>query len=343
MERKSPPPLEVFYCYAHNDRIFCEELNKHLAGLLHSGLITVWYDSDISPGTIWEQQINTHLNTAHIILLLVSPDFLASDYCYSKEMVRALERHHRDEARVIPVLLRPVDWTGTSFSTLQLLPSDARPVTRWSDRDDAFENIAKGIRQVVSELLPQIAASVSMRSKEQPLRATFDEQQQNEQVLIKELPEKGNLGLSLGDDLNWYFLGQEIDEKVKLILYKSNITIWIGTLTFLVSLLFVSLAFLDYEIIPFVILGSMIGIFVIIHGLMHFKDVYIVTNKRIIAPLGTFRLKHRMIVLSKVTQVKLLFGKIILVYERDGKGLLISGIKNPKQAIVVLQKLVHPL
>jgi TIR domain len=154
MEGNSSQPLEVFYCYARKDRALCEELNKHLTGLLRSGLITVWYDGNINPGTAWEAEIEAHLNTARIILLLVSPDFIASDYCYSKEMVRAIERHHAKDARVIPVLLRPVDWTDAPFHGLhglQVLPSNAQPVTRWPDRDEAFQDIAEGIRRVVTE------------------------------------------------------------------------------------------------------------------------------------------------------------------------------------------------
>ena len=148
-------PIQVFCCYAHQDRFLCEELIRHLAPLLRSGLITVWYDGDISPGTVWEKEIEAHLSTARIILLLVSPDFFFSDYCYSKEMRRAIERHHAKEALVISVLLRPTDWANTPFSSLQVLPSNAQPVTLWSNRDEAFEDVARGIRQVVNDLLSQ--------------------------------------------------------------------------------------------------------------------------------------------------------------------------------------------
>ena len=113
-------PIDILCCYAHRDRALCEELMRHLAPLLRSGLITVWYDGDISPGTVWEKEIEAHLSTARIILLLVSPDFFFSDYCYSKEMRRAIERQHAKEARVISVLLRPTDWDNTSFSSLQV-------------------------------------------------------------------------------------------------------------------------------------------------------------------------------------------------------------------------------
>src|SRR5262249_55233168 len=83
------------------------------------------------------------------------PDFLDSDYCYDKEMERALERHRAEEAWVVPILLRPVDWRGTPFSTLQMLPSTAQgplAVTLWSSRDEAFETIARGISKVIDDL-----------------------------------------------------------------------------------------------------------------------------------------------------------------------------------------------
>jgi hypothetical protein len=92
------------------------------------------------------------MNSALIILLLISPDFLASNYCYGIEMRRALERHQRREARAIPVILRPSVWEGSPLSTLQALPLDVKPVTLWEDRDSAFVNIVNGIKHVIREL-----------------------------------------------------------------------------------------------------------------------------------------------------------------------------------------------
>lgn len=121
--------VEIFFCYAHEDEVMLKNLKKHLKALHWQRLIKTWYDGEISGGTEWEQEIHKHLNRAQIILLLVSPDFIASDYCYNKEMMRAMERHERKEARVIPIMLRPVDYSGTPFSKLQALPKDALPIT----------------------------------------------------------------------------------------------------------------------------------------------------------------------------------------------------------------------
>src|SRR5579863_6395499 len=101
-------PLKIFFCYAHEDEALLNKLKTHLRPLQRQGLIEMWHDRDINAGTQWEREIDKHLNIAQIILLLISPDFMDSEYCYSKEMFRALELQKRDEAQVIPIILRPV-------------------------------------------------------------------------------------------------------------------------------------------------------------------------------------------------------------------------------------------
>jgi len=144
-------PVKIFFCYAHEDEALLNKLKTHLKPLQRKGLIDVWYDRDISAGTVWEQQIKEQLNIAQIILLLVSPDFMDSDYCYGIEMQRALERHELGEARVIPIILRHVYWQDV-LGDLQALPTDAKPIKSWSDLDEALYNVAEGIRTVVKQL-----------------------------------------------------------------------------------------------------------------------------------------------------------------------------------------------
>src|SRR2546427_11012255 len=143
-------PINIFFCYAHEDEALLNKLKTHLKPLQRQGLIDVWHDRDISAGTEWEQEISERLNEATIILLLVSPDFMNSDYCYSVEMKRALERHERKEAYVIPIILRPVYWQAAPFGKLQVLPSEGRPAvgSSWHSMDEAFFNIAEGVRVV---------------------------------------------------------------------------------------------------------------------------------------------------------------------------------------------------
>jgi tetratricopeptide (TPR) repeat protein len=141
--------INIFYSYAHEDAELRDKLDKHLAAMQRNNLIVGWHDRDIHAGIEWKKEINEHLDTAQIILLLISSDFIASDYCYSIEMKRAMERHERGEACVIPIILRPVDTEGTPFSKLEMLPTDMKPVTDWPNQDSAFVNIAQGIRKIV--------------------------------------------------------------------------------------------------------------------------------------------------------------------------------------------------
>jgi hypothetical protein len=157
MEQQSST-IEVFCCYAHEDERLLDELKKHISPLQRRQLINVWHDRDISAGTEWKQKIARRLDEAHIILLLISPDFIHSEYCYSTEMKRALERHERGEARVIPVILRPIDgWErippgNIQLGELQALPKNAKPVTRWKNHDEAWKDVTEGIGRVANEL-----------------------------------------------------------------------------------------------------------------------------------------------------------------------------------------------
>lgn len=144
--------IEIFCCYAHNDQLLLSQLRTHLASLVREGLITVWHDAGISPAKEWEQEIAKHLNSADIILLLISPDFMASEYCYNVEMRRAVERHERGETRVIPLILRPVFWQKAPFDRLQALPSSAKPITKWRNRDEAFVNVVNGLQRTIQEV-----------------------------------------------------------------------------------------------------------------------------------------------------------------------------------------------
>lgn len=147
-----PEPIEIFYSYSHKDEDLRDELDTHLSVLKRQGLISAWHDRCISAGTEWAGKIDEHLESAQVILLLISNYFMASDYCWDVELKRAMERHEARQARVIPIILRPVDMKGAPFAKLQALPKDAKPVTKWSDRDEAFLDIAKGIRRVVESL-----------------------------------------------------------------------------------------------------------------------------------------------------------------------------------------------
>jgi hypothetical protein len=184
----------LFFSYSHRDETLRDELEVHLAMLKRQGVITTWHDRGIGAGTEFDKEISHHLEKDEIILLLVSPDFLASAYCYDVEMARALERHKNGEARVIPVILRPCDWHSAPFGRLKAVPKDGKPVTKYPNKDDAFLEVVEAIRAVVKELDPSESAKARatlpattggqsdsrVRSSNLRLRRTFtDEEKDN--------------------------------------------------------------------------------------------------------------------------------------------------------------------
>jgi 5'-methylthioadenosine/S-adenosylhomocysteine nucleosidase len=144
--------VRLFCSYSHRDEDLRKELEPHLKLLQRQGLIDVWFDRDIEANEDWRQQVDHNLEKADIILLLISADFIASDYCYEKEMRRALERHERGDARLIPVILRDVNLKGAPFANLQYLPKDGRPVTLWENRDTAWRSISEGIEKIAKQI-----------------------------------------------------------------------------------------------------------------------------------------------------------------------------------------------
>ncbi len=144
-----PAPLRVFCSHAEPDEPFLDELRKHLAPLCRAGLIEVWDNHLIVPGSDSKEQIDQRLDEADLILLLISADFTASDHCYGVEATRALARHTRGEAMVIPILLEPVDIDLLPIASLRPLPRDLRPVVVWPVRDEAWLDVERGIRRAI--------------------------------------------------------------------------------------------------------------------------------------------------------------------------------------------------
>jgi len=209
--------IELFYSYAQEDEVLRAELEKHLSLLKRQGYITGWHGRDISAGQEWEHEIDSHLNSAQIILLLVSPDFMASDYCYDIEVKRAIQRHESGEARVIPVILRPVDWHEAMFGKLKALPGDGKAVRLWPDRDAAFYDIARGIREVVQELsltpssLASLADSTTEQQKEpQAMPSTLHASSGNDPMQGLERPATAFLSYKREDAEEVKYLQQQL-------------------------------------------------------------------------------------------------------------------------------------
>src|SRR5581483_7700084 len=143
--------VQIFCSYADSDEGWLCEMIKHLSLSTRQGLLTLWHHQHIAPGSNWQQILDTHLETADVILLLVSSDFLASDYCYGVEMKRALERHQKGEAQVIPILIRPVDWKHAPFAHLSTLPINTKPLSLWEDKDAALAEVCETLRHLLEE------------------------------------------------------------------------------------------------------------------------------------------------------------------------------------------------
>jgi TIR domain/CHAT domain len=146
------PCAKIFCSYSHKDEKYRAELETHLALLARQGAVHVWHDRQIEPGADWAREIDENINHANVVLLLISADFLASQYCYGIEMNRALARATTSETRVVPILVRKCDLQGVPFGHLQWLPSGAKPVKNWPDRDSAWTDVAKSVRKVVQDL-----------------------------------------------------------------------------------------------------------------------------------------------------------------------------------------------
>jgi hypothetical protein len=143
-------PVRVFISYSHKDEALRAELDEHLALLKREGVIATWHDRDIRAGDDWKQTLDAKLETADVILLLVSPAFIGSDYCYGVEMARALKRYEAGTALVIPVIVRPCDWSSAPFARLHCLPRYGPAVTRWRSHDEAWLDVVMGLRWAVN-------------------------------------------------------------------------------------------------------------------------------------------------------------------------------------------------
>jgi formylglycine-generating enzyme required for sulfatase activity len=150
-----PQPYKLFTIYAREDAQYLEELRGQLRPLEHAGRIKVWSDREINPGVDWEQEIVHNLDSADIILILVSAAYYNSAYIHEKEIKHAISRHERGEAKVLPVIVRPCSFPDDPvISRLQVLPTDGKPVTshHWRQRDEAWLDVVAGVRRTVDLL-----------------------------------------------------------------------------------------------------------------------------------------------------------------------------------------------
>lgn len=144
--------VNLFFSYSHKDEELRDELEIHLSALKRQGIISAWHDRRISAGDEFAKEISEYLENANIILLLVSPYFINSDYCYDIEMKRSMEKYDQGEAIIIPVILHPCDWHDMPFGKLLACPRDGKPISKFPNIHDAFLDVTKAIKNTVAKL-----------------------------------------------------------------------------------------------------------------------------------------------------------------------------------------------
>jgi len=162
----------VFFSYSHDDEQHRNQLEKHLALQRRQGLIETWHDRNIPAGGDLDDHIDQEINRADIILLLVSASFIASAYCYSREMARAMERHEAGDARVVPIIVRDCDWHSAPFGKLKAVPTDGKAIVSWTNFDAAYTDVAKEIRRLVEPASGSGGLEVGATARRQPRMAS---------------------------------------------------------------------------------------------------------------------------------------------------------------------------
>jgi hypothetical protein len=148
----------VFFSYSHKDEEIRNELEVHLQGLRKRDVISLWHDRRIGAGKDLDGSISEHLESSHIILLLVSPHFIASDYCYDIEMNRALERNKLGTAVVIPIIVEECLWQKHPFGKLRATPTDGKPISMWPNIHQALKIVAQDIEDAATRVAPECKA-----------------------------------------------------------------------------------------------------------------------------------------------------------------------------------------
>lgn len=157
--------VTIFCSYSHKDERCRKQFESHVAQLTRENLIRIWQDRKIVAGGDWAGEIDDNLSNADIVALFVSSDFLASNYCYEREMKVALERDAKDETRVLPIIVRPCDWHNAPFNKLQAIPTDAKPITKWRNRDEAWTVVANCLRLTVKVVMEKLQKKLQEEEK----------------------------------------------------------------------------------------------------------------------------------------------------------------------------------
>ncbi len=143
---------KIFVSYSRKDVEYLNEFIVHLSGLERNDKIELWTDQEIVASTVWEKELKNRLESADIIIFLVSPDFIASDYIYDVEISKAIERHNKGEVAIVPVIIRPCDYSSTPLTKFQALPKNAEPISSWKLRDEAWMDVVNGLKRTIDAI-----------------------------------------------------------------------------------------------------------------------------------------------------------------------------------------------
>ena len=186
--------MRIFISYSHRDQAVLDRLHTHLAPLRSEGLIDTWYDRQILAGERIDEEIGKELESCDLFLMLVSPDFLASDYCVNREMRRALERHRDDAAHVVPIIVEPCDWLSSPLRELKALPLDGKPISEWTNPNNAYLDVVRELRRILeirkAAVPPMGRATFSEETNEtRPMAPSYRVQRDFDEIDLSEFRE----------------------------------------------------------------------------------------------------------------------------------------------------------
>ncbi|APG49016.1 toll/interleukin-1 receptor domain-containing protein [Phaeobacter porticola] len=142
--------MRAFISYSHHDKAALDRLHVHLKNLTREGQIETWYDRDILAGSELDSEIEREMEAANLFLLMISPDFIASDYCVEREMKRALERHAAGSARVVPIIVEECDWKAMGeLRLLKAVPTDGKAISGWANPNTAYLNVVQELCRII--------------------------------------------------------------------------------------------------------------------------------------------------------------------------------------------------
>lgn len=152
IEKRKNKKIKVFLSYSHKDIKYKQELDKHLTPLKTSERIETWNDEELKVGSEFNQEIKERLESYDIIVLLISSDFLSSDYCRDIEMENAIKRAKAQQCHIVPVIVRPCMWKETPIKEFLALPKEGKPINKYKEKDDAYLEVASGIKKIVEDI-----------------------------------------------------------------------------------------------------------------------------------------------------------------------------------------------